>query len=138
MLSALVDKEVVAEAMTLGADDYVVKPCAPDELRMKLQSAPGQRLGSQGTSDLYKNETGYRDITGHLIGPSERFTEHQRPCLDDIDSRGGTDLPGHLLGGDVSSRISPVGCPSCACENPPRAFLQLMWLAHGCCVSELR
>ena len=43
MLSALNDVPTVAEAIKLGADDYIVKPCAMDYLRVRLESALERR-----------------------------------------------------------------------------------------------
>lgn len=53
MLSALNDVSTVAEAVKLGADDYIVKPCGMDYLKVRLESAlerrqqagPGQLTG---------------------------------------------------------------------------------------------
>ena len=37
MLSAVIDLKVVADAIALGADDYIKKPCDPDDLKSKIQ-----------------------------------------------------------------------------------------------------
>ncbi len=37
MLSAVVDLKIVADAIALGADDYIKKPCDPDDLKSKIQ-----------------------------------------------------------------------------------------------------
>lgn len=43
MLSALLDVKVMAEAIALGADDYITKPCDPDDLKIRLQKAHEHR-----------------------------------------------------------------------------------------------
>ncbi len=43
MLSAVMDMKVDAEAMALGADDYVTKPCDPDDLNIRLRKAHEHR-----------------------------------------------------------------------------------------------
>ena len=43
MLSALLDVKVMAEAIALGADDYITKPCDPDVLKIRLQKAREHR-----------------------------------------------------------------------------------------------
>ncbi len=37
MLSAVIDLKIVADAIALGADDYIKKPCDPDDLKSKIQ-----------------------------------------------------------------------------------------------------
>ena len=39
MLSAVDDNELMGEAMKLGADDYVIKPCHPEDLSKRLRRA---------------------------------------------------------------------------------------------------
>jgi len=39
MLSAVNDNELMGEAMKLGADDYVIKPCNPEDLSKRLRRA---------------------------------------------------------------------------------------------------
>ncbi len=49
MLSALMDVKVIAEAIALGADDYITKPCDPDDLSIRLRKAHEHReLVNQG------------------------------------------------------------------------------------------
>ena len=43
MLSALLDVKVMAEAIALGADDYITKPCDPDDLNIRLRKAHEHR-----------------------------------------------------------------------------------------------
>ena len=43
MLSALRDVQVIAEAIALGADDYISKPCDPDDLDIRLRKAREHR-----------------------------------------------------------------------------------------------
>ncbi len=43
MLSALTDVKVIAEAIALGADDYITKPCDPDDLNIRLRKAHEHR-----------------------------------------------------------------------------------------------
>ena len=56
MLSAVMDMRVNAEAIALGADDYVVKPCDPDDLNVRLRRAHEIRevakSGSEATVSL--------------------------------------------------------------------------------------
>ncbi len=35
--TAVVDLHIVADAIALGADDYIKKPCDPDDLKSKIQ-----------------------------------------------------------------------------------------------------
>ena len=49
MLSALMDVKVIAGAIALGADDYITKPCDPDDLKIRLRKAHEHReLVNQG------------------------------------------------------------------------------------------
>ncbi len=49
MLSALMDGKLIAEAIALGADDYITKPCDPDDLNIRLRKAHERReLVNQG------------------------------------------------------------------------------------------
>ncbi len=49
MHSALMDVKVIAEAIALGADDYITKPCDPDDLNIRLRKAHEHReLVNQG------------------------------------------------------------------------------------------
>ncbi len=43
MLSAFMDVKVIAEAIALGADDYITKPCDPDDLSIRLRKAHEHR-----------------------------------------------------------------------------------------------
>ena len=43
MLSALMDVKVIAEAIAMGADDYIAKPCDPDDLNIRLRKAHEHR-----------------------------------------------------------------------------------------------
>jgi len=43
MLRALMDVKVIAEAIAMGADDYMTKPCDPDDLKIRLQMAQEHR-----------------------------------------------------------------------------------------------
>ena len=43
MLSALMDVKVIAEAVALGADDYITKPCDQDDLAIRLRKAHEHR-----------------------------------------------------------------------------------------------
>ena len=43
MLSALLDVKIMAEAIALGADDYITKPCDPDDLNIRLRKAHEHR-----------------------------------------------------------------------------------------------
>ena len=51
MLSAVIDLKVVADAIALGADDYIKKPCNPDDLQSKIQQVMERReLANQITN----------------------------------------------------------------------------------------
>ena len=43
VLSAVVDVEITASALSLGADDYVTKPGSADYLRMRIEAAQAHR-----------------------------------------------------------------------------------------------
>lgn len=43
MLSAVVDVEVTASALSLGADDYITKPSSVDNLRVRIEGAQAHR-----------------------------------------------------------------------------------------------
>ena len=43
MLTAVVDTTTASEAMSLGADDYIIKPCDQDNLSVRLQRAHSRR-----------------------------------------------------------------------------------------------
>ena len=43
MLSALIDVKYLGEAIALGADDYISKPCDPDDLDIRLRKAREHR-----------------------------------------------------------------------------------------------
>ena len=43
MLSAVVDAEITASALNLGADDYVTKPSSADYLRVRIEAAQAHR-----------------------------------------------------------------------------------------------
>ena len=51
MLSAAIDLKIVADAVALGADDYITKPCNPDDLKSKIQQVmEGRELANQITN----------------------------------------------------------------------------------------
>lgn len=43
MLSAVVDVELTASALSLGADEYVTKPCSTDYLKERIEAAQAHR-----------------------------------------------------------------------------------------------
>ena len=43
MLSAIGDSAISTDALKSGADDYIIKPCHPHELRMRLRWAIARR-----------------------------------------------------------------------------------------------
>ena len=43
MLSAVIDLHIVADAVALGADDYIKKPCDPDDLQTRIQRTMERR-----------------------------------------------------------------------------------------------
>jgi len=47
MLTAVLDKKLTAEAMKYGADDFIVKPCSPDNLNKRLQRAYDRRQSAR-------------------------------------------------------------------------------------------
>ena len=49
MLSAVVDSDIAAEAIRLGADDYLTKPWSPEELKLRIQQAMGRRAATGAT-----------------------------------------------------------------------------------------
>ena len=53
MLSAVIDLKIVADAIALGADDYIKKPCDPDDLKSKIQCVMERtELANQITNGL--------------------------------------------------------------------------------------
>ena len=50
MLSAVVDSDIAAEAIRLGADDYLTKPWSPEELKLRLEQAMSRRAAT-GAAD---------------------------------------------------------------------------------------
>ena len=62
MLSAVIDLKVVADAIALGADDYIKKPCDPDDLKSKIQCVlERQELANQITNR--SNATGMTTVS---------------------------------------------------------------------------
>ena len=57
MLSAVIDLKIVADAIALGADDYIKKPCDPDDLKSKIQCVLERReLANQITNGFNATE----------------------------------------------------------------------------------
>ena len=68
MLSAVVDKKLTAEAMKLGADDYIIKPCSPDDLRGRLKRADDRReLTKKSGAAPAQLRLDFAEVTKELI-----------------------------------------------------------------------
>ena len=72
MLSAVIDKALTAEAIKLGADDFVIKPCSPDELRTKLQRAYERREQTRkGGPEPAQKQLDFGEVTEELVYPAD-------------------------------------------------------------------
>ena len=90
MLSAVIDKALTTKAIKLGADDCVLKPCSPDELRTKLQRAYERREQTRkGGPEPAQKQLNFGEVTEELVYPA-----------DDSSLRG---IQAKRLGGDVNS-----------------------------------
>jgi putative two-component system response regulator len=77
VLSSMESKDTVVKALSLGADDYLVKPFHPDELRVRLEAAERQvRVQSQERIILLMAKlTDYRSPeTGYHIERVQQYT----------------------------------------------------------------
>ena len=63
MLTAVLDKKLTAEAMKLGADDFVIKPCNPDDLNKRLERAYERRQSARkGVSRPGRKHLEYSEV----------------------------------------------------------------------------
>ena len=91
MLSALVDADIAAAALNMGADNYITKPCSLDYLRVRLKASQEQRnLARQAETERFPDEdterkVSFAEVTEDLIRQQialfERLTS--RPTDDD-------------------------------------------------------
>lgn len=78
VLSSVDRKDTVVEALSLGADDYLVKPFHPDELTVRLASAERKIriLSQERIITLMAKLTDYRSPeTGYHIERVQKYTE---------------------------------------------------------------
>ena len=86
MLSALVDADVAAAALNIGADSYVTKPCNLDYLRVRLQAAQERRdLANQTGMDRVPDEDTERKVS--LAEVTEDLVRQQVALFERLTSR---------------------------------------------------
>ena len=120
MLSALVDKSVFANAMKLGADDYVVKPCDPEELSIRLRLAQERReQARRGEPPPEQGRPDFNEITGGLIGVSNQFVDRETSSREGAGT-GPESVAESLV--NIGQELDPVCCPSCGHCNPTDAL----------------
>lgn len=78
MLTALGTLSDRVEGLNMGADDYLVKPFAMEELMARIRSL-SRRVGNNSpNSNLVFGDISYKEITNELSGPLGRCTLSQR------------------------------------------------------------
>ena len=87
MLTALVDTTTAGEAMSIGADDYIIKPCAQDNLSSRLQRALERRaMGRRAeTEPMWHGEEAREALDADTI--SEDLMEQQVAFSGDVLKR---------------------------------------------------
>lgn len=90
MLTALVDTTAAGEAMSIGADDYIIKPCAQDNLSFRLQRACERReMGRRAEAEpMWHGEEARETLDADTIG--EDLMEQQVAFSGDVLKRPNT------------------------------------------------
>ena len=83
MLSALVDTEIAAMALKLGADDYITKPWGPGDIQTRLEEVFSNRVisnseetGASGPQRIDKGSLDTEEVTKDLV--SQQVTAYER------------------------------------------------------------
>jgi diguanylate cyclase (GGDEF)-like protein len=135
-LTALSEKEQLLSGIQVGADDYLIKPLDPDELRVRLlvasritalhQLLAGQKAELERLNkELF--DQGRRDPLTHLgnrlrlmedlvavVSRAERYGERYCVVMCDVDYfKSYNDSYGHLAGDEVLRRIAQAVVQNC-------------------------
>ncbi len=144
-LTALGEKEQLLAGIQAGADDYLVKPFDPEELRVRLLvasriTALHQQLDEQWVELERLNkelfEQGRRDPLTHLgnrlrlmedlpvvAGRAERYGQHYAALMCDLDSfKSYNDHYGHLAGDEVLRRVAQTISETQRCGDAAYRF----------------
>ena len=87
MLSGVVDSVVAAEAIRLGADDYITKPCSLDYLESRLRSALARRARARQGVPAASSVEGVTE-NGIDLAAVTRDLVHQQIALFEQVTRG--------------------------------------------------
>ena len=98
MLTAVLDKKLTAEAMKLGADDFVIKPCNPDDLNKRLERAYERRKSARNSgsapaekqlvsSEVVKDQNSLKDSSplAQNLDLFENRTRTHKASKEEID-----------------------------------------------------
>lgn len=88
MLSAVVDVEITASALNLGADNFVTKPYSMDYLKVRIEAAQAER--ERVRSGESPREVSLDDITKDLMHQQIELFERLAGSLDPEASRSPT------------------------------------------------
>ena len=86
MMSALVDAEIAAAAMKLGADDYVTKSCSPEYLKLRLEGAHEHRELEIGRQAGQSSADEPRQADPSLTRLTEDLIQQQLSLVEGLDS----------------------------------------------------
>ena len=86
MLTAMVETSIAAEAINLGADDYLTKPWDSHDLRTRVVRALERRsMAVQGESESAENKTDPLQITRDLV--SQQMAAFERQSLRSVHGK---------------------------------------------------
>ncbi len=106
MLTGFVETSVAAEAMELGADDYITKPCDLEYLRTRLEGAYLRREETRESQEEperseapTRKEVDHREVTKGLVNQQlhlhKRLTAATKPKRLTAATKAGVETPKH-------------------------------------------
>jgi len=134
VLSGQNERANVAHALSLGAADFIPKPCEPQLLKARLQhqlmilDAERPREPTPSSSAVLLGESGAMD---ELRSQVERFADTPFPVLVHGESGTGKELVAQLLHARSERRREPFLTLNCAAFTPDLLEAQLFGHAKG-------
>ena len=135
VLSGQDERRNIQHALTLGAVDFVPKPCPPDLLRARLQhqlrlleAEHSETSNSAGSGELLLGASPAMTTLRSLIA---QFADTPFPVLVEGESGSGKELVAQALHGVSARRRGPMLTMNCAAFSPDLLEAQLFGHARG-------